>query len=53
VGHGGVDKFEPVSGCGDLDQAEEALCDLVAAGFDSAANSQATQEASDVVSLTV
>ena len=50
---GGVDKFEPVSGCGDMDHAEEALGKLIVAGCDSAVDFQATEEAFDVVSLTV
>lgn len=29
---GGVDKFEPVSGGGEMDHSEEAVCKLVVAG---------------------
>src|SRR3546814_2725054 len=33
---GVVDKFEPASGCGEMDHAEEAVCKLVVAGGDGA-----------------
>ena len=49
----GVDKFEPVSDCGDMDDAEEALGELVVTGCDSAVDFHATKEAFDVVSFTV
>ncbi len=48
-----MDKFEPVSGCDNMDHAEEALGEFVVAGCDSAVDFQATEEAFDVVSLTV
>jgi Ca2+-binding RTX toxin-like protein len=50
---GGVDKFEPVSGGGDLDHAEEAFGELVVSGCDGAVDFQATEEAFDVVALFV
>jgi hypothetical protein len=50
---GGVDKFEPVSGGGDLDHAEEAFGELIASGCDGAVDFQATEEAFDVVALFV
>ena len=50
---GGVDKLEPVSGGGDMDHAEEAFGELVVSSGDGAVDFQATEEAFDVVSLTV
>nr|WP_244182042.1 hypothetical protein [Blastomonas natatoria] len=48
-----MDKFEPVSDCGDMDDAEETLGELVVTGCDSAVDFHATEEAFDVVSFTV
>ena len=50
---GGVDKFEPVSGGGDMDHAEEAVGELIIPGGDGAVDFQAAEEAFDVVSFTV
>lgn len=50
---GGVDKFEPVSGGGDVNHTEEAFGELVVAGCDGAVNFQAAKEAFDVVSFPV
>ncbi len=50
---GGVDKFEPVSGAGDMYHAEEAFGELIISGGDGAVDFQAAEESFDVVSLPV
>jgi uncharacterized protein GlcG (DUF336 family) len=50
---GGVDKFEPVFGGGDVDHAEEALGGLVISGCDGAVDFEAAEEAFDMVALFV
>lgn len=50
---GGVDKFEPVFGGGDMDHAEEAFGELIVAGGNSAVDFQTAEEAFDVVSFTI
>jgi hypothetical protein len=50
---GGVDKFEPVSGGGDMDHAEEAFGELVVAGGDGSVDFQAAEEALDVIAFLV
>jgi hypothetical protein len=48
-----VDKFEPVSGGGDVNHAEEAFGELVVAGCDGAVDFQATEEALDLIAFPV
>jgi len=48
-----VDKFEPVSGGGDMDHAEEAVGELVVAGGDGAVDFEMTEHALDAVLLLV
>jgi len=48
-----VDKFEPASGGGDMDHAEEAFGELVVSGSDGAVDFEAAEEAFDVASFTV
>ena len=50
---GGVDKFEPVSGGGDMDHAEEAFGELIVSSCDGAVDFQAAKEAFDVISFPV
>lgn len=50
---GGVDKFEPVSGGGDVDHAEEAVGKLVVAGGDGAVDLEVAEHALDAVALLV
>ena len=50
---GGVDKFEPVSGGGDVDHAEEAFGKLVVAGGDGTVDFQSPEEAFDMVAFLV
>ena len=50
---GGVDKFEPVSGCSDMDHTEEVFGELVVSGGDGAVDFQATEEAFDVIAFLV
>ena len=50
---GGVDRFEPVSGGGDMDHAEEAFGELVVSGCDGAVDFQASEEAFDVIAFLV
>lgn len=52
-GLGGVDKFEPVSGGGDMDHAEEAVGELVVAGGDGPVDLQVTEHALDAIALLV
>jgi len=49
----GVDKFEPVSGCGDMDHTEEAFGELVVSGGDGSVDFQAAEEALDVITFLV
>jgi hypothetical protein len=48
---GGVDRFEAVTGSGDMDHAEEAFGELIISGGDGAVDFQAAEEAFGVVSL--
>ena len=48
-----MDKFEPVSGGGDMDHAEEAVGELVVAGGDGAVDFEMTEHALDAVLLLV
>lgn len=50
---GGVDKFEPVPGGGDMDHAEEAFGELVVAGGDGAVDFEAAEEAFDMIAFFV
>ena len=50
---GGVDKFEPVFGSGDVNHAEEAFGELIIAGCNGAIDFQAAKEAFDVIALPV
>jgi len=50
---GRVDKFEPVSGGGDMDHAEEAAGELVVAGGDGAVDLQVTEHSLDAIALLV
>lgn len=50
---GGVDKFEPVSGGGEVDHAEEAVGQLVVAGGNGAVDLQMPEHALDAVALLV
>lgn len=50
---GGVDKFEPVSGGGEMDHAEEAVGKLVVAGGDGAVDFEMAEHALDAVALLV
>ena len=48
-----MDRFEPVSGCGEMDHAEEAVGQLVIAGGDSAVDLQVAEHPLDAVALFV
>ena len=50
---GGVDKFEPVSGGGDMDHAEEAFGELVVACGDGTVDFEAAEEAFDMIAFLV
>lgn len=50
---GGVDKFEPVSGAGEMNHAEEAIGQLVVAGGDGPVDLELTEHALDAVALLV
>lgn len=50
---GGVDKFEPTSGCGDMHHAEQAVSQLVVAGSDGAVDFEMAEHALDAVALPV
>ena len=50
---GGVDKFEPISGGGDMNHAEEAFGELVIAGCDGSVDFQTAEEAFDVIAFLV
>ncbi len=45
----GVDKFEPVSGSGETDHAEEAVGELVVSGGDGAVNLEMAEHALDAI----
>lgn len=48
-----MDKFEPVSGRGDMDHAEEAVGELVIAGGDGAVDLEVAEHAFDAIALLV
>jgi len=50
---GGVDKFEPVSGRGEMDHAEEAVGQLIVAGGDGAVDLEVAEHALDAIALLV
>lgn len=50
---GGVDKFEPVSGAGEMDHSEEAVGQLVIAGGDGAVDFEMAEHAFDAIALLV
>jgi uncharacterized protein GlcG (DUF336 family) len=50
---GGVDKFEPVSGGGDMDHSEEAVGQLVVSGGDRSVDLEVAEHALDTVALLV
>ena len=50
---GGVDKFEPVSGCREMDHAEEAAGQLVMAGGDGSVDLQVAEHALNAIALLV
>ncbi len=50
---GGVDKFEPVSGGGDMDHTEEAVGKLVVARGDGAVYFEVAEHGLDAVALLV
>lgn len=50
---GGVDKFQPVSGGGEVDHAEEAAGELVVAGGNGAIDLQVAEHAFDAIALLV
>lgn len=50
---GGVDKFEPVSCCGEMDHAEEAVGQLIVSGRDSAVDLEMAEHAFDAIALLV
>ena len=53
VALGGVDKFEPVSGGGDVNHAEEAFGELIISSGDGAVDFQTAEEAFDVIAFLV
>ena len=48
-----MDKFEPVSGGGEMDHAEEAVGQLIVSGGDGAVNLEVAEHALDAVALLV
>jgi Icc-related predicted phosphoesterase len=50
---GGVDKFEPVSCCGEIGHAEEAVGELIVAGGDGAVDLEMPKHALDAVAVPV
>lgn len=50
---GGVDKFEPVSCCGEVDHAEEAAGQLIVAGRNCTVDLELAEHAFDAVALLV
>ena len=53
VSLGGVDKFEPVSGGGEMDHSEEAVGQLIVAGGDGAVDLELSEHALDAIALLV
>jgi hypothetical protein len=50
---GGVDKFEPVSGGGEIGHSEEAVGQLIVSGGDSAVDLELSEHAFDAIALLV
>jgi hypothetical protein len=50
---GGVDKFEPVTGCGEIDHSEKAVGQLVIAGSDGPIDLEVAEHTLDTVALLV
>ncbi|TWH84519.1 hypothetical protein IQ25_02274, partial [Novosphingobium taihuense] len=50
---GGVDKFEPVSGGGEMDHPEEAVGQLIVSGGDGAVDFKLPEHALDAIALLV
>jgi hypothetical protein len=50
---GGVNKFEPVSGSGEMDHAEEAVSQLVVVGADGTVDLEMAEHSLDSVALLV
>ena len=48
-----MDKFEPVSGSGEVDHAEEATGQLIVSGCDGAVNLELAEHAFDAIALLV
>jgi hypothetical protein len=48
-----VDKFEPVSGGGDVNHAEEAFGELIISSGDSAVDFQTAEKALDVIAILI
>lgn len=48
-----MDKFEPVSGCGEMDHAEEAVGQLIISGRDGAVDFELAEHAFDAIALLV
>ena len=50
---GGVDKFEPISGGGEMDHSEEAVGQLIVSGGDGAIDLELSEHAFDAIALLV
>ena len=50
---GGVDKFEPVSGSGEMDHPEEAVGQLIVSGGDGTVDLKLSEHAFDAIALLV
>lgn len=50
---GGVDKFEPVSGGGEMDHSEKAVGQLIVSGGDGAVDLELPEHALDAIALLV
>ena len=50
---GGVDKFEPVSGGGEMDHAEEAVGQLIVPSGDGTVDLEVTEHALDAIALLI
>jgi hypothetical protein len=50
---GGVDKFEPVSGGGEMNHPEEAVGQLIVSGGDGAVDLERSKHALDAIALLV
>lgn len=48
-----MDKFEPVSGCGKVDHAEEAVGQLIVSGGDRTVDLEVAEHALDAIALLV